>query len=221
MRSRGFTLLELLISVAILSMVIALSTYSFSLFSNHWNTRERDQLQSQNDHRLFQLLDRALKACMPWVVFDRTGKLGFYFLGREEGMTLVTSRPIVNVDAPAVIRVFSEPDGPGRFKLVYEEASLDQISLLAADQTLPFTHRVIIRRNLSDLDFRFFGWSSSLAKAESLSSDSPVLPQWHTKFDGLVGTSHPEKLSIELDGLPWIIEVPATADFVTSRLGGE
>lgn len=221
MNSRGFTLLELLISVAILSLVIGLSTYSFSLFSQHWTSRERDQLQSQGEYQLVQLLDRAMTSCIPWIVRSGDEDLGFYFLGRDEGMTFVTSRPIVEADAPAVIRIFRESDGPGRYKLVYEEASLASITLGNANQRLPFAHRLVIARNLSKLSFRFYGWTSSESRAEAMSMDSGVVPSWHAAFDGLVGASHPEKLAIDMGATSWIIDVPATADLISARIGDD
>ncbi len=221
MKSRGFTLLELLISVAILSLVIGLSTYSFSLFSQHWISRERDQLQSQGDYQLVQLLDRAMTSCIPWIVRSGDDNIGFYFLGRDEGMTFVTSRPIVEADAPAVIRIFRESDGPGRYKLVYEEASIASITLGDANQTLPFRHRLVIARNLSKLNFRFYGWRSSESKAAAVSMDSAVVPSWHDTFDGLVGSAHPEKLAIEMGAISWIIDVPATADMISARMGDD
>jgi prepilin-type N-terminal cleavage/methylation domain-containing protein len=217
----GFTLLELLISVVILSMVIGLSTYSFSLFSGHWVSREYDQLKSQGDYQLFQLLDRSITACLPWIVRTSNGDTGFYFLGRAEGMTFVTAQPIVEVDAPAVVRIFREPDGPGRYKLVYEEASIAGLTLSDASQVLPFKNRIVIARNLSNLNFRFYGWSSSAARAEAMSAETGLVPGWQSTFDGLVGATHPDKLAIEIDEVTWTSDVPSTADLIIARMGIE
>lgn len=219
MRRHGFTLIELLIAVAILSMVVGLSTYAFSMFSSHWASRERAQLRSQGEYRRVFLLQRALSSCVPWVVRNTAGGVGFYFLGRDEGMTLVTARPIFSADVPAVIRVFREPDGPGRFKLVYEEAPLGSAGLSVADQQLIFRHRLVVLRNINSLTFRFFGWPSSIARAQATAADTGETQRWYVQFDGLRGVSHPDRLEIGINGASWLVNVPATADMALSRLG--
>ena len=69
---------------------------------------------------------------------DADDRPGFYFLGREEGLTLVTSSPVFSPEQIAVIRVFREPASDGRWNLVYEEAPLTGVLLRRSDQTLPF-----------------------------------------------------------------------------------
>jgi hypothetical protein len=105
--------------------------------------------------------------------------------------------------------------------LVYEEASIASITLANANQTLPFTHRLVIVRNLSKLNFRFYGWISSESRAAAMSMDSALVPSWHATFDGLIGASHPEKLAIEMGANSWIIDVPATADMISARMGDD
>ena len=157
---RGFTLIELLIALTIFGMVIGIATYGYSLFSRHWEGRLGHFQRAQDQYQRLDLVVAALENTLPYVVRGPTGAPGFYFLGREEGLTLVTMSPIFSAGNLAVVRVFREPSGNGGWNLLYEEAPLKGVQLRLASQTLPFQHRMVVLRDLPDLAFSYFGWRS-------------------------------------------------------------
>lgn len=194
----GVTLVELLIAMAISTLVIGLATFSFSLFTRDWKGRttgfEREAAQAQR----LDLLSGALEAAVPWLVRDQKGRFGYYFLGRPEGLTLISSDPVFGGGAPAVIRVFREYDADGKLQLVYEQASLLGVVLSNADQNLPFKNRMVIVKGLRKLDFRYYGWESMVDRV-SADADAGRKPVWTTEFDGLRRMEHPLRIALDID----------------------
>ena len=210
---RGFTLIELLIALTIFGMVIGIATYGYALFSRSWEGRLGRFQQAQDQYQRLDLVVAALENTLPYVVRGPAGAPGFYFLGREEGLTLVTMSPIFSAGNLAVVRVFREPSGNGNWNLVYEEAPLAGVQLRLASQTLPFQHRMVVLRDVPDLAFSYFGWRS-IEKRMAV-ADAPELgyvPEWSTEFDGLVLNVHPQRIAIRIGDSEAGVFVPERAD---------
>ncbi len=216
-RSAGFTLIELLIAITILSLVIGLATYSFSLFSRQWSERDLAARWGVSRLQRVELVSRALEDSIPWLVRQKTGAPGFYFLGRDEGFTFVTGSPIFADGVPAVVRLFRERSADGSWQLVYEEASLRGLSLQSVDQQLPFKHRLIVIDRRSEIGFRYYGWESLEAKSAS-GDDFSIKPLWFTEYDGLVRVQHPQSIAIDMGDFESVFEIPSRSDAVLNQL---
>lgn len=216
---KGFTLIELLIAIAILGLVIGLATFSFSLFSKHWDGRRSGFERSSGQLQRLDLIGAALEDAIPWGVRDDAGKPGFYFLGRQEGLTLVTGSPVFSNGWPAVIRLFREAEGDGRWRLVYEEAPLKGVKLREAKQVLPFSHRLVVLENLSAISFRYFGWESLAKRQEEPPPGQPYpTPGWYDEYDGLVRIQSPQRIGMTLGDAEAVYVVPERAFTVLDRM---
>jgi prepilin-type N-terminal cleavage/methylation domain-containing protein len=217
---RGFTLVELMIVMAIMSMVTVSATYAFSLFSRDWEVRRGGFDKAKAQLRRLELVESALQNTLPWAVWGDDGRVGYYFLGREEGLTVVTASPVFAADRPAVIRVFGERESPTTWRLVYEEAPLTGVLLRRADQELPFQHRLVVVRGLSDVRFKYYGWLS-LQDRMGLESDVDSGNQnWFSEYDGMARVQQPEKIALVLGGAESVISMPIR-NSVLSQLAGE
>ena len=208
---RGFSLLEMLVAVVVLSMVIGISTYAYSLFMRQWDGHLGRFDESQAQYQRLEWLATALQDTLPYLVRDDKNELGLYFLGRDEGLTSVTMSPIFGVGEPALIRVFREPEDSGTWRLVYEEAPFAGNVLAHADQRMEFRHRLVIARGLPRPEFRYFGWAdlqSSMNLEDSLSTGRA----WFDEYDGLRRQFHPEKIELGLGNDVAVFEVPVRAD---------
>jgi prepilin-type N-terminal cleavage/methylation domain-containing protein len=220
-RPHGFTLVEMLVALAIFGMVVGIASYGYSLFTRDWSGRLARFEKAQGQYQRLDLVVAALQNTLPYVVRDEAGRPGFYFLGRDEGLTLVTLSPIFNPGSLAVIRVFREPAGIGTWNLLYEEASLESLRLRSAAQKLPFAHRMIVLRDVAGLEFSYYGWQSIEQRLKA--ADFPELgakPQWSSAFDGLVTRLHPQRIALRLDGQEAVIFVPERADVSFRRYVG-
>lgn len=216
---KGFSLLEMLVAVVVLSMVIGISTYAYSMFIRQWDGRLGRFDEAQAQYQRLEWLAAALEDTLPYVVRDDEGALGFYFLGREEGLTLVTMSPIFAIGEPALIRVFREPDEEDAWKLVYEEAPFAGTLLVHPDQRMDFRHRLVIARGLPRPVFRYFGWTdlrSRVTVEESLSAER----LWFDEYDGIVRQFHPEKIELRLGREAAVIEFPVRIDALVTTYSG-
>lgn len=214
----GFTLVEMLIVITIMSLVVGAATYGYSLFSRHWDASLRSFQRARDQFQRVELVNQAVSDCLPWAVRDKDGKTGFYFLGRDEGLTLVTGSPVFAPGYPAVIRVFREAEGEGRWRLVYEEAPLQGVRLRDADQQLPFKHRMVVLRGIEKLEFRYFGWASAAQRAEASEGLIGDTARWFDEFDGLRTSQHPQKIAVQIGNAETVFSVPDRAQQAADRL---
>jgi prepilin-type N-terminal cleavage/methylation domain-containing protein len=217
----GFTLIELLIATVIMALVIGLATFSFSLFARNWDGRDWAFERSLGQLQRIDLAVGVLQGALPWAVRNNAGDVGFYFLGREEGVTFVAQAGVFDADAPALVRLFRESTGGGKWRLVYEEASLRLVSLRFADQVVPFQHRLVIVSGLNELRFRFFGRSlTSESAMEAVDEgDNPAI--WWTEYDGMVHFQHPIKVEMNIDGSRVAYLMPDRDGIVANAIVGE
>ncbi len=205
---RGFTLVEMLVALVVLSLVIGISTYAYSLISRQWDGKLGRFEQAQAEFQRLDWLAASLEDTLPYVVRDTGDEIGFYFLGRDEGLTLVTMSPIFETGAPALIRVFREADSDGSWNLVYEEAPFDQQLLVRADQRLEFRHRLVIARDLPRPEFRYYGWPD-LATWLRSGLEPGAGRSWFIEYDGMTRRFHPEKIELRFGGSATVFAVPA------------
>jgi len=218
---RGFTLIEILIALAIFGLVVGIASYGYSLFSQHWDGRVGRFERAQDQYQRLDLLVAALENTLPYVVRDDAGAGGFYFLGRDEGLTLVTLSPVFSPGQLAVVRVFREPASDGRWNLLYEEAPLAGVQLRLASQTLPFQHRMVVLRDVPDLRFGYFGWRSLDERLDAANQPELGLqPRWMSSLDGLVARVHPQRIAIGIGDQEAVVFVPERADVNFQRFIG-
>lgn len=218
-RVTGFTLIELLISMTVLSMVIGIATFSFSLFSKHWDVKVGDFDLAAGQFQRVELAYRAVRDAAPWLVAGGSSRerIGFYFLGRPEGMTFVSESPVFNDRGLSVVRVFREreEDLP-TWRLVYEEAPLSEVVLRNADQTLPFQHRLVILRGLPSLEFSFYGWKSLEARSAGADGGA-IAPEWFAEYDGVNRQQQPMKVAMRMGSSDVFFDMAERDDVILGR----
>jgi len=217
---KGFSLLEMLVAITVLSIVIGISTYAYSLFIRQWDGHLGRFDDAQAKYQRLEWLSAALEDTLPYVVRDDEGQLGFYFLGRDEGLTLVTMSPIFGVGEPALVRVFREPEEDGTWRLVYEEAPFAGTLLVRADQRMDFRHRLVIARGLPRPEFRYFGWAS-LGTRLAIEEASPEGRSWFVEYDGLSRRFHPEKIELRLGKGAVVFDIPARSETLVAAYAEE
>jgi type II secretory pathway component PulJ len=211
----GFSLVELLLALSIMFAVLVLAATAYQLYTSSWKRDLSKIEQSYQRLRFNELMLDALQGIIPQAVTESSenSKIGFYFLGREEGFTAVSASPIYHAQAPAVIRIFREQNENGSLRLVYEEASLAQQPLIYATQELPFSYRKILLDNLTSLEFSYYGWLDRQARVDSMADvSSEIKKGWFTDYDGLVRQFHPEQIRIEINGFQMTVAVPNRTD---------
>lgn len=222
----GFTLIELMISLAILTMIMLIGVTSYRILAENWSRQRGEFDQRLAQFKAFDLSYASVKNTRPYYVttssMDTTEEAGtagpaFYFLGDEQGFTGVTSNSVVSPGSLAIYRILREPQGNGQFRLVYEEAALTE-PLLSLDQTLPFSYRQTLFYDIEEIGFNYRGWDSLAQMMESSETDQGA--RWFKKFDGEEKQHHPVAIKIKLDEVVWQIDVPdVSLEVLDKQLG--
>lgn len=217
--SRGFTLIETLIAMVLLSLLMISGALAYDYFSQNWQRNKGLADTTLERHHLLSLVQKVTQNTFAKVVRSDASEFGFYFLGRENGFTAVSRLSVQNPSASAVYRIFREPDGQGGYQLVYEEAVLQESSLLDADQELPFNFRRVLYSNVGAIDFNYYGYASLTERNMTVAADmgDTYALEWFGDYDGMQRFLHPQSIQIDMNGFYWFIEVPDAVEEALSR----
>ncbi|QBL09787.1 prepilin-type N-terminal cleavage/methylation domain-containing protein [Rheinheimera sp. D18] len=214
MKQRGFTLIEVLITLILLSMLVISGAMVFQYFQDNWQkTRIRFQT-AMTDYAAWQLTNRVLTKTFPHMVISGQ-QYAFYFLGKEDGFTAVSHTSVQAPGSPAVYRLFKESLPDGSSQLVYEEAVIAETLLAEAGQQLPFSYRLVLFQGKQSINFEYFGWPSLTDReigSDPLSSVQFEPRAWFTEYDGIKRRQHPLVVQINVEQFSWPVMVHDVSD---------
>lgn len=195
--SAGFTLLEVLIATMVLSAVVYLTALSYSMFLNVWANRKLTDTNALNDYRSHILLRFSLESIYDYYVTDpineRTGHYYPYFKGEQDMLEFVTLFSVFSQGTPAVARLRLEPlgtDPAGRYKVIYEEASLDRTYLKYANSPPRYSRMMVVYPDVKKIAIRYYGeWEKRVVPGRE---DLETIYKWQSSFDGEKRNSLPE-----------------------------
>lgn len=123
-KQRGFTLIEVLISGAILTALIALSTLTFSYFSSQYSKVSQQTAQGMFQAKNVLRLSKAMEAVLDYYVKDQVLDNRLVFALSENRLYGVTAAPISGSGETSLfeLSVVATDDAP--FQLQYREWSL-------------------------------------------------------------------------------------------------
>lgn len=201
-RHLGFTLIELMVSLVLLSMVILIGSSAFSMFSSRWDGRLGKFSQSVSQARNMILVEEALSSIIPYVTFDEKNNPQLYFEGNRNGFVAVTLRPVFSPDQAAVIRIQAIQQADLSFKLSYQEWPMEEGLLVNSQQEIPFNAPLVLFSDLKQVDFSYFGWRSLKDRDWTPDSLAPSREpkDWLNNYNSLTIGLQPEKVAIEFQG---------------------
>ena len=155
-RGRGFTLLELLIGLALLGFLLALLFGGFHLASTTWDTVSVHSERTADEQIVGSFLRRLTEQLQPMRWKKAEGQ-PITFIGQGQFLRGISSISGQTGSGLRVIELAAEPDGSdGRLRLVLRHAPLrydaDQFDDGLAD---PATHPLL--DNLDAVEFSYFG----------------------------------------------------------------
>lgn len=209
----GFTLVEVMITLTVLSLVMLTGAYAFNYMAQNWQRNQASYNRALEGYEDWTMVQRAVSNTFPKVVRENDS-IGFYFLGREDGFTAVTQVAVQDPEYPAVYRLFREPYEEG-WQLVYEEALLNEMVLIEGEQQLPFGFRQVLGRNLREIEFEYYGWANMAERNRGISEFSEgESTQWFSDYDGIERVQHPLVVQIHIEDFLW----PVVVTDITSEL---
>lgn len=200
---RGFTLIEVLISMTILTMIMLLGTWSFSLFSSRWDGRLGHFDESVAQTKDYVLLNDIVSSITPFVYKNGTER-HYYFSSTNDYLAGVTQSSIFFPNQAALFKLTVEPLGDGTAYLLYQEA---QLTVLNDPQAITYTHEKILIQGANKIRFSVYAWSSAIEKIQSedpLSSNAQS-PVWRASYDSAESHLMPISVSIKWDDNEFLI----------------
>ncbi|PHS21100.1 MAG: hypothetical protein COA85_13375 [Robiginitomaculum sp.] len=199
-RQQGFTLIELMISISILSMLLFTGSYAYSLMSTRWNKELGHFSVSAKNTKNLEVLQRLLEGVQSFVVVDNKKVPSFFFIGDNTSLLAVSRAGLFSGKYPEIFRLTTIEKPNGLVDLVYQSASTENVLLTGTEQSIDFTKKLTLFSNLDSVSFNYFGWSH-LYEKNALVSEKKYKnkkPQWFERFSGIDNEIMPEKFNITL-----------------------
>lgn len=185
--SSGFSLVELLTALIILSLIVLLSSQSFSMFSQRWDGRLGSFDDRFEEVRARWTVRELLTAISPFVVKNPEGASRFYFEGNRNGFVAVASQSSVDSRVPAVVRLSFVIAGQGKYDLIYEEWPMVNQYLRTTTQSVEFDEPVLLVANVSEPEFSYLG----IPKGVTATRGDLQPPRWFPQYNSLETSFHP------------------------------
>ena len=197
---KGFSLVELLVSITLLSMMIFIATFGYQQFSRYW-----DRDLGSYDFKFAQLkglniLSRTLTDVKPYVVLDENGEPYFYFEGGVSVIRSVRANSVSNPNVPASfqIKVFEDENNEGKVGVTYSELPLNAENFKQPQTWEKYTYNITILSGLDDIAFSYLGWGHYDQLLESEENSSELAQQVFGNYSGEDTLIIPSKISSEV-----------------------
>jgi prepilin-type N-terminal cleavage/methylation domain-containing protein len=196
--NKGFTLVEMLVSMVLLSMVLLIASSAYSSFSSRWDGRLGHFNRTAMQAKQLILVQEALNSIIAYAVTNETAEAKLYFEGNRNGFVAVTLRSIFNPENAAVMRLQLVQNPDFSYQLIYQESAMVEQLLVKSNQSLNFSQPIVLFDNLSKVDFQYFGWLTRTGKYWTIDSASaqPEPPAWYDEYNSLAINLQPEQVKI-------------------------
>ncbi len=203
-RERGFSLIELMIATAILTMVMYVGYLGYSLYSQAWEKRVNSYWQNSKFSIGLEALVRVIESSAVYIVdTSNKGNPVLFFEGRERELLFISSSPIYSA-TDAIIKLIVKDTNNG-IELIYKEKSLAKSPLLSwPEGDIEWENEVVLLPNLIDFKLSYLGYEN-FKRAETTYSEENVQMNaaalslsWQKIFTKDVHKIIPEKVNVSL-----------------------
>ena len=191
----GFSLVELMVSMVLLSTIVLLASYSFNQFSRYWDGQLGNFDRSFIDLRNSWLLEDIVSNVHPYGVLNEAGLVRFYFEGNINGFVAVASESISQTGIPAVMRLSLVQNSDQTFDLIYEEAPMTDGVITRLTSQINFYEPVILFSDLVSPEFSYYGPEPRQQERGDL--DMGQRDVWAQSYNGAVTARHPKRVRLQ------------------------
>ena len=181
MRARGFTLIEVLLAMMLLSIVMYIGSLSFSIFSERWSKELGGFNQDVSETRKLLLLRQVFRGAANYLLRDASDDPVYLFDGNSQRVKFVTNAPIFQTDNQALVSLEVKTLADGEQQLVYNEYSFRNGPLLELNST-PASEQSLVLLQASNIRFNYFGWENFAARSRYIEYTEGAL-QWQAEYN--------------------------------------
>lgn len=208
----GFTLIELMIAISILTLLLFTGAYSYSLMSERWNKELGQFSNTAKTAKHLELLQRLVEGVQPYVVVDDKKMPSLFFIGHKTSLLAVSRAGLFSGEYPEIFRLTTVEKENGKVDFIYQSASTKNSLLTGTNQEIVFNKKLVLFSDLDQVTFSYYGWSHLYVK----NSDdiNKKMPLWYNQYSGIDNQLMPEKYNITLikEGASLIIPVTLEAN---------
>lgn len=209
----GFTLLELILSIAILSAVLVTIYATLSMGSRTWDKGERDIEKVQRMRVIMDLLSREIKAAYPYKVTPSeldTHKEFYAFDGKKDFLSFVSCVPLHGGSGKLSWLTFWVEEGEG---LVVVERDALRSDIFAEREVIDKDEMVVLDPWVTDIRFEYY-----IAEEGDIGEAAEEEGAWEETWDAEEEGSLPQAVSVAVTFLEEATREGADDVFYTREL---
>ncbi|WP_448563806.1 PulJ/GspJ family protein [Thalassotalea ganghwensis] len=200
MRTRGYTLIEVLVAMVIFSVLMTLSVSSYRYFFNatvsKGNTEYDLSLLTKR-----KIINNAIKGLQPYYYAGLDGKNELFFKGEKRYFSFITNTPGY-LDEPLVIANFFVRES-GKV-LAYCELPLGSVNLLNYRFRESHCNEYQVYTSADNIEFSYFTWKDVLELdnyySEMLNIAIKPKPLWREQYDSAKTIILPLYIKVMIEG---------------------
>lgn len=192
----GFTLIELMISISILSLLLFTGSYSYSLMSERWNKELGQFSSSAQTAKQLENLQRVLEGIQSFIVVDNKQIPSFFFVGDNKSILAVSRAGLFSGEFPEVFRLTTIEKKNGKVDLVYQSSTTESLLLIGTEQNIEFEQKITILSGLDNISIDYLGWAH-LHKKNAI-QQSQIDYGWSERFSGIDRQLMPEQIRVRI-----------------------
>lgn len=160
-KSKGFTLIELMLATSLLMMIMFTGYYAYSLYSQKWQKRVDVFWQRTNQGIGLDAVNKLFISTVSYVVKNNDNKESIYFEGDQHHVRFISNSPIFSTGTALVeLEVVRVGD---KERLIYRESNLLNKPVYTLDGFEKITQwqkQAILFKDYSSISWSYYGWTS-------------------------------------------------------------
>ena len=188
---KGFTLLELILSISILSLVLVIVYTTLSMGSRVWEKGERDIENLQRKRVVMNLLSREIKSIFPYKVTPSqldTHKVFYAFEGKNDTISFVSAVPLRGGKGGLSWLTFWVEEDMG---LVVVERDALRSDIFRERDTIDKDEIEVLDQEVTEIQFSYY-------KLKRGKSEGEGEGEWKEKWDAEKEGTLPHAVKVEL-----------------------
>lgn len=197
---KGFTVIELMITMTILSALLLTGSFSYSILAERWQQQLGDFESRVAEFKTLNALQNTLDGISPRLIFsslDSSVRVpSVFFVGKKESMLAISNTGFFSDNKDEVFRLATERTDEGTYNLVYQSVNVSQSPVYLETQAFTFTNKKVLFENVDEFEFQYLGWNDIESRSEGI--EKMIAPTWRASYSGLVHQLLPEKVKLTI-----------------------
>lgn len=214
--SSGFTLIELMIAIVILSLLLFTGSYSYSLMAERWNKELGHFSSSAQMSKHLELTQKLIEGIQSHIVVDKNKTPYFFFIGHQSSLLAVSQAGLFSGNYPEVFRLTAVEKEDGLVDLVYQASSSENIMLKGTEQSIIFTKTLVLFADVEEIFFEYYGWGHYNEKTND--ENNKFKESWHSNYSGIDRQYMPSKLRLTIINSGQALVIPVDLQVNVEKL---